>query len=248
MRLTFDTTTLGAFTLALVRATVWVFVIVPFSLRAVPVPVKVGLAASLALVAAPSLPAASVPLDLGGFIVAAGLQAMIGFALGFLVVVLFSAVQAAGLLIDDFAGFNLAAMIDPYADANAGPFGRLYQLCAVTLLFVTNLYLVLVQGFLRSFRAIPGAHLHDVVQMVLHNLDQFLIAALEIGGPVLAVLFLTEVALGLLARTAPAMNVFSLAFPIRISVALLTVGVSLPFIVPALRSLMETAVRQMLAL
>ncbi|MFN8025648.1 MAG: flagellar biosynthetic protein FliR [Acidimicrobiia bacterium] len=248
MKLTFDQAALAAFTLALVRSTVWVFVVVPFSLRAVPQVVKLGLAASLALVAAPSIDHSMIPTDLGGFIIAALMQAMIGFALAFLIVVLFSAVQAAGGLIDDFAGFNLAAMLDPMADTNNGPFGRLYQLVAITLLFATNLYLVLVKGFLKSFTAIQGVHLADVLRLLMHDLDTFLISALEIAGPVLAVLFLTEVALGLLARTAPAMNIFALAFPIRITIALVATSVTLPFVLPAVENLVTTGVRQVLAL
>ena len=64
--------------------------------------------------------------------------------------------------------------------------------------------------------------------MLTDNLGVFLVAAIEVAGPVLACLFLSELTLGLLARAAPSLNVFNLAFPLRIVVALLLVAVALP--------------------
>jgi flagellar biosynthetic protein FliR len=236
------------FLLALVRSLAWVFTVTPFAMRAIPVQVKLGLSVALSLAEASHLSSASIPFDLPGLMMASIIQAFIGFALGLIVVVLFNSIRAAGGIIDDFAGFNIAAMFDPMSDSTAAPFGRFYELCAVTLLFTTNLHLMLVKGFLRSFDAINGVHLHEVVSLLTHNLDTFMVSALEIAGPVLAVLFLTEVTLGLLARTAPAMNVFALGFSVRIAVAFAMVAGAIVLVVPAASSLIATAVRETLSL
>ena len=73
------------------------------------------------------------------------------------------------------------------------------------------------------------------------NLGQFLVAAVEVAGPVLGCLFLAEVTLGLLSRAAPALNVFSLAFPLRVIVALIVVALALPLISPAVSNLVHDA-------
>jgi len=244
MTFTFDPVVLTAFVLALVRATAWIVVSPPFNTRLVPVSVKAGLAATLALAAAPHVADPNIGLDTGSFIAALITQVLVGFALGMVTVLLVNAVQAAGALIDLFAGFSLAAIVDPMNNAEVAVFGRFYEVLAVTLLFSTNAYLVLVNGFFRSFEVIParGLAVHDVADVLTKNIGQFFIASIEIAGPVLGCLFLTEVFLGVLSRAAPQLNVFSLAFPVRVVVALIVVGLAVPLIGPAIGNLVRDAV------
>ena len=97
-------------------------------------------------------------------------------------------------------------------------FGRFYELLATTLLFTTDAYLILVNGFFRSFDVIPagGLSISTISSLLTKNMGEFLVAAIEIAGPILACLFLAEITLGLLARAAPNLNVFALAFPLRV--------------------------------
>ena len=171
-------------------------------------------------------------------------QAFVGFALGLLTVLLVNAVQTAGSFVDLFAGFSLAAIVDPINNSQVAIFGRFYELIAITLLFTTNAYLILVNGWFRSFKVIPahGLEISDVANVMTKNLGQFFIAAIEIAGPVLGCLFIAEVMLGVLSRAAPQLNVFSLAFPLRVVIALVVVGLALPLIVPAIGNLVEHAV------
>ncbi len=69
--------------------------------------------------------------------------------------ILVNALQTAGSLVDFFAGFSLAAIIDPINQSNVAIFGRFYELIAVTLLFTTNAYLIFVNGWFRSFKSFP---------------------------------------------------------------------------------------------
>jgi flagellar biosynthetic protein FliR len=240
----FDPAVLTAFALALVRAAAWLFFSPPFNTRMVPVSVKAGIAASLALAAAPRLAATDLPYDTSGFLIALATQALVGFSLGMLTTVLVNALQAAGALVDLFAGFSLAAVYDPVNDAHVAVFGRFYELLAATLLFTTNAYLVLVSGWFRSFEVVPagGLAVADVTDLFTRNLGHFFIAAIEVAGPVLGCLFLAEVMLGVLSRAAPSLNVFSLAFPLRVIVALVVVGFALPLVAPAIGNLVHDAV------
>jgi flagellar biosynthetic protein FliR len=241
---TLDPVLFTGFALALVRASAWLFISPPFNTRLVPMKVKAGIAASLALAAAPHVANSKLSLQTGPFLTALFTQALVGVSLGMLTLVLVNALQAAGALVDLFAGFSLAAIYDPMNESQVAIFGRFYELLAVTLLFTTNAYLLLVNGFFRSFDVIPakGLSIESVSNVLTKNLGQFLIAAMEVAGPVLGCLFLAELTLGLLARAAPALNVFSLAFPLRVVVALLVVGIAMPLIGPAVGNLVRDAV------
>ena len=75
------------------------------------------------------------------------------------------------------------------------------------------------------------------------------VMALELAGPVLAALFLADVALGLVARTIPQMNVFTVGFPLKIALGLIALGMTLPLLANVLASqfaVLEGAVRQLL--
>ena len=236
---------LTGFILALVRALAWIIIAPPFSTKAIPIQVKLGLAAAMALAVGPGLAPEGVPLETVPLIGAVLTQVAVGLMLGFLTMMLISAVQAAGEMIDMFSGFSISSAFNPLSDSSSGVFGRFYNLLALTLLFAINGHLLLVRGFLTSFKAVPlsGVPMSDLSDVFINTLTQFGIAALEIAAPLLAVLFLAEVALGLLSRAAPQMNVFALGFSLKIMVALGLAGLAIPLLPGAVTSLAENAVR-----
>jgi flagellar biosynthetic protein FliR len=207
--------------------------------------VKIGIAAAIALPVADSVADDAPILDVGPLLAAVVLQVAIGLSLGFVIFLLFSAVQAAGELIDLFGGFTVAPAFDPLSNAQSSTFGRFYQLLATTLLFVINGHILLIRGFMTSFDAISvtGPTLEDFSSNLLQTLGLFFIAAIEIAAPLLAALFLAEVGLGLLARAAPQMNVFLIGFPIKILLTLLLGGLALPLLPGSIQSLLDQALR-----
>lgn len=224
---------LTAFILVLVRTSAWLVIVPPFGSRVIPTQVKIGLAVALSLPVFPKMiDQAPDTLDVAPFVGAVALQVVIGLALGFLTYLLFAAVQAAGELVDLFGGFTVAPAYDPLGNSQSSTFGRFYQLLVVTLLFVTNGHLLLVNGFMRSFDAIgfQGRPLRDLSELFVGELSTFFVAAIEIAAPLLAALFLAEVALGILSRAAPQMNVFMLGFPAKILLTLVLTGLTLPLI------------------
>ena len=172
-------------------------------------------------------------------------QALAGVALGFAVLVLFSAIQAAGDLIDLQVGFSLGGIIDPLSGVTAAPVGRFHQLLALVILFAINGHVLVVQGFLRSVEAVPLGQIDlSVLAAELSGLvATFFAATIEIGLPVLAALFCTEVALGLLGKAAPQLNILVLGFGAKTVVALVLLGLTLTMLPEATESLLGRAVR-----
>ena len=74
------------------------------------------------------------------------------------------------------------------------------------------------------------------------------LAALQIAGPLVAVMLLADVALGLLSRAAPALNIFALGFPVKILLTLTLLGMTFPLLPPALDTLIEQAMRAITSL
>jgi flagellar biosynthesis protein FliR len=245
-----STASLTALLLASVRAAAWLVVCPPFNSRIVPAPVKALLAVALSLPLVPDLAAQVPALDAGALIVAGVEQAVVGVALGFVTAMFFAAIQAAGDLIDTFGGFSLSFAFDPMSASQSSVFGRFYNLVAITLLFITDGHQMVLRGFLQSYQTLPldgTLSLARLGTVLSHGLPAMFLAALQIAGPLIAVLFLTDVAFGLLNRVAPALNAFALGFPAKILITLLLGGTALAALPNVLEDLIGRAVQAVLS-
>lgn len=237
---------LVGFCAALVRTTAWITVCPPFNAPSIPKRIRVGLATAIAFVAAEDIQSGGRLADLstGGFLVALLVQALAGLALGFAVYVLFAAIQGAGELIDLQIGFSIGAVLDPLSGAQASPIGRLHQMLAIVLLLGLNGHVMVISGYLRSVEAVPDGTLDLAVlgDELVNVLSAFMVAAVEIALPVLAALFCTEIALGLLGKAAPQMNILVLGFAAKTIVAIALVGVTLVLLPETTESVVGQAV------
>ena len=231
---------LEATLLAAVRITAFIMIAPPFSYGAIPVRVKAMLSIGLSLAVGAAVAPGYESLDTGPFLGALVIQLLTGALLGFLVLLCFSAVQAAGSLIDVFGGFQLAQAFDPAAMVNGAQFTRLSPLTALTLLFAPGGYQLTLAGLARSFDAVPVGGIFRVggpAELLVDGVSQMVLAAVQIAGPLVLVLFLADVGLGLITRVAPALNAFAMGFPVKILLTLLLAGavyVAFPGIVDAL--------------
>lgn len=241
MTLSIDPTLMVGFFYALVRTGAWIAIAPPFSSSAISPRIKVGISATMALVLAPSFEGGPDTLDTAAFFAGLVYQVVVGVALGFGVLLLFSAVQAAGQMIDLSAAFSSATMYDPFSNAAASPMGRLYQMLAITILFVIDGHLMLVRGLFASFEAAPlgGLRLDSLGGFLVRDLSTFFIAAIQIAFPMLAALFLAEVVLGLLSRAAPQLNIMVIGFSAKILLLLLLGGLALAVLPGSVERLVE---------
>jgi len=129
---------------------------------------------------------------------------------------------------------------------------EVYGLFAVLLFFLLDAHHMFVRGVFASFELVPlgasGFH-PEVAASVAGVVGRVFVMALELAGPVLAALFLTDVALGLVARTIPQMNVFTVGFPLKIALGLVALGLTLPLFAGVLErqfGALEGSVRQLL--
>lgn len=241
---------LEAVGLATVRMTAFLMIAPPFSYRAIPARVKAMLGIGLALAVSPRVTPGYEPLDTGAFFTALALELLVGAVLGFLVALIFSAVQSAGSLIDLFGGFQMAQAFDPGSMVNGAQFTRLFQMTALALMFASGAYQLVIGGIVRSYESIPlggGLDLAVSAELMVTGVSQMLLAAVQIAGPLLVVLFLADAGLGLLTRVAPALNAFALSFPVKILITLVLAGMVvtvLPEVIAALTDEAFTTMRE----
>ncbi len=249
------------FMFAVVRASAWLAFVPPFSSGAIPTVVRTGLAAALALAVTPQLAAAhaggGVPfstavtsLSTAGFISGLVVQAIIGCLLGFMTSLLLSVVSAAGSITDMSSGLSASTTFDPISGTVNPVTANTYNVIMTTLLFATGGDLLIVKGFMTSFRAIglSSKSVNLIGPALMSEVGFFFVAAVEIAAPVLGCMFLAYVALGLLTRSAPQLNIMSLGFALNIALALVVVAVCLPLLPGAVNTLVDRAVTDTLGL
>jgi flagellar biosynthetic protein FliR len=237
--------------LAAVRAAAWIAICPPFSTRAIPRTVKAGLSLALALPMAQAGVGGLPEPQIGSVVLAVLSQVAVGLALGLVTLIVLSAVQAAGDVIDLFGSFSIAAAYDPMTQNQTAVFGRFNGLLLTVLLFATGGHLLLLRGFLHSYEVVPLDGMPSVdglSDLFLRLVGGLFLSALQIAAPLVAASFLADIALGLLTRTAPSLNIFSLGFPVKIALTLLMVGVTLPLLPGVVDGLVGDAVGGMLEL
>ncbi|GAA2735660.1 flagellar biosynthetic protein FliR [Pedococcus aerophilus] len=248
MRASLSADTLVVLLLATVRMSAFFAIAPPFSSRSVPARIKAALAFALALCILPNL--GSPPkLDLPSLLGATLWQVAVGATMGFVVQIAVAVVQAAGELLDLASGFTLASLYDPLSNVSSSMFGRIQQLLAITLLFAANGHLILVRGLMMTFETVPLRPLAigDLARLVTDDLGRFLAGALQIAAPVLVVLFLSELALGLISRAVPTLNIFAMSFPVKILLAISLAGVTFSLLPGAVSRLLDQATRDMVS-
>jgi flagellar biosynthesis protein FliR len=234
--------------LASTRFVTFFLIAPPFASSVVPVRVKVGLSVALSLVMVGRLDGPSVAaFELPGLMAAVAYQVLVGASLGFIVLLVFAAVQSAGAIIDFSAAFSGAVLYDPLAGAGLSPMSRLYQLLATTLLFTSGGYLLFVAGIVRSFEAAPlaGLELGELGELLTGRLADMVVAAIQIALPLLVALFMAELVLGLVARAAPQLNLLVVGFGVKSAIILGLGVVALPLLPHAVNLLVATAARSM---
>ncbi|MFA5508715.1 MAG: flagellar biosynthetic protein FliR [Vulcanimicrobiota bacterium] len=195
---------------------------------------KVGLAACLAVVAFPNLPMpANMPEDPRGFILALLAQVVVGLAIGYVSFLVMAAAQFGGEMMDIQMGLSVAASMDPSSGGTSKLLNRLNFYVAMMLYLMVDGHHMLLRALFRSFQVIPVTEFRVsgrlVSEFITHTEEIFLIG-LQVAAPPLAALFITQVAMGLLARVAPQMNVFMLSFPLNIAIGLMLFSIGLPVI------------------
>ena len=193
----------------------------------------VGLAIGIAPIAAGAHGGGELPADLW---ILTGLmvkELLVGMAFAFSLACLFAAITTAGTILDSLIGFSFGALVDPVTGTNGGVLNQLYALVGVMIFVVIGGDAWVIQGLARTYETIPLTEAPDVGTLVEGAQLAFsgiFGAAIQVCAPVMLAVLLTDVGFGLVSKVVPQLNVFAVGFPAKVTVGLVLVGASLPFV------------------
>ena len=216
-----------------------------------PLRMRVGLALLITVVVAPTLPplpdiAPDSTAGLGIFMQ----QLLIGLAMGFAVRMVFTAVEMAGELIGLQMGLGFAVFYDPQNSGQMPVVGQFLGLVATLTFLALNGHLMMISTLADSFREMPitAAAVDPLAWRTIAGWGgRILYSALLLSLPVVAALLTTNLALGVLTRAAPQLNVFAVGFPITLTVGFGALLLSLPFFTPVFERLLADSFGLMLS-
>ncbi|HWO53322.1 flagellar biosynthetic protein FliR [Paenibacillus sp. FSL M7-1455] len=162
-------------------------------------------------------------------------EILIGLVLGFVAYLLFVVIQTAGAFIDIQIGFGIANVIDPMTGASAPVLGNFKYMFALLLFLAMNGHHYLIDGIIRSYDWVPLSNdffmkLYNgsISDFLVKTFGQSFVLAFQMSAPIVTALFLTDVGLGFLARTAPQFNVFVIGMQLKVIVGLIVLLLIVP--------------------
>jgi flagellar biosynthetic protein FliR len=213
------------------------------SMKVIPRRVRLSLAFLIVVCAQPSLPE-SPPINMNSAeaLMVIMHEVLIGLTMGFAARVVFAAIEFAGELVGLQMGLNFASFFDPMSGGQVTAVSRFYGTTAAWLFIVMDGHLMLTAAVLRSFGAFPVsaqplAFLNQV-QPQVWGAEVFRLG-LWVSLPVVAMLMLVNMVMGLVARVAPQMNIFSIGFPITLGVGFTGLWLTLPMMQTPLSMALE---------
>jgi flagellar biosynthetic protein FliR len=226
---------LAGFILPLARILGLIMVAPGFGHNSVPARVKIGLGIFITLAISPTLSVME-PIALYSFqgLLTLAMQTMIGIAMGFIMQLVFAAVEMAGELIGLQMGIGFATLYDPNNSAGSGIVSQLLSWLALLAFFATNAHLALIATLTDSFQALPiTPHLVPGMGMgmktVANSASVIFQSGVQLALPIIAVLLLTNIVLAVLTRSAPQMNIFAIGFPVTLGIGLIMLDLALPY-------------------
>jgi flagellar biosynthesis protein FliR len=205
-----------------------------FSSRVFPVRARIALAFLVAYASQSSLPEApTIGFNDPGALGVVVQQVGIGLAIGFAVRVVFAAVELAGEVVGFQMGLNFAAFFDPSLNSQSSAVARFFGQITSLLFVVMNGHLMVLMAVNKSFEAFPidQNFLEALGKMKLYQLGTDLFAsALWMALPMVGMLMFVNLALGVISRVAPQMNIFAVGFPITLVVGLIGIAYTLPML------------------
>jgi flagellar biosynthetic protein FliR len=226
----FDATSAASFLLTLMRVSLVLFMLPFYGGEYIPVQVKAALCLVLSMALWPHLPFPGelFPAHPAGLAAMILLEALLGLTLGLCVHFIFAGIQTGGEIIGFQMGFTMVTLADPSSGAQVSISSHLLYTVALIIFLALDGHLHLLRALADSFRLIPpgGMTLRPALTGDMLALSGAMFSlAVKIAAPAIVALFTVELALALMGRAAPQMNLLTLGFPVKIAVGFFFIGI-----------------------
>jgi flagellar biosynthetic protein FliR len=214
-----------------------------FGNQAIPSRVKSGVVIVLTLIVAPLLPSMPVvdPASPTGLLMLAQ-QWVIGLAIGFVFRIVLAAVEMAGEAISMMSGLGFASFFDFQTHAQTDAIRQLLVLMTTAVFVAMNGHLALISALVESFSTLPIASepmdQASLWQLVLWG-GAIFSYGVQIALPVITAILIANIALGILTRAAPQLNLFNIGFPLILGITFVSMALIIPYLIPPMEHLLH---------
>ncbi len=232
------------FLLVMVR-TSGIFIFSPFfSAQNIPNIMKIGLTFSVSLLISSILPVLP-NLTNQILLIIIFKEFMIGVIIGFISYAFFSSFYVMGQIIDMKIGFGMVNVVDPQSKVQVPLMGNFYYILAFLLLLSFDGHHFIISGLLDSYESIPiGAfkYSEETINLLVGSLSKSFEIGFKLSAPIVAIIFLTDIVLGIMSKTIPQMNVFVVGMPLKVLVGMFIVLVSMPIFYSAVNGIFNVMI------
>ncbi len=222
----------------------------PFlSMRSIPTILKIGFSLILAIIVFMILPKSNIyitgPLMFYLILIK---EVSMGLFMGFITTLIFRAIQMAGQMTDIQLGFAMSAIFDPATQSSTSLFGRVYNWIGLVIFFTIDGHHYILKAITDSFTLVPiGLASFEQINLmdVGYIFSRSFLIAFQIGIPIIIVAFMSDVVMGLIARTVPQLNVFIIGLPFKVLVSLFAFLLLLPVVANLMVSVIEDVPKTM---
>jgi flagellar biosynthetic protein FliR len=178
-----------------------------------------------------------------------GCELLIGATLGYAARLLFAGVELGAFHVGQQMGVSLAEVFDPFWQEEGGVRQRFFQLLAIVIFLAVGGHREVLSALLRTFDmvpplgAVPG---QAVLNVVVALLTASFTLAIKVAAPVLIALMLALVAMGLLQRTLPQFNMFSMGLSVQAMLGLLVLAGTLAVTAPLVQGAWDFTAGQLM--
>jgi flagellar biosynthetic protein FliR len=219
-----------------------IFIFSPFfSSQNIPNTMKVGLTFFISLLITSYLPTSSnFANEVLLFIILKEL--MVGIIIGFISYGFFSTFYVMGQIIDMKIGFGMANVIDPLNKTQVPLMGNFYYILSFLLLMSVNGHHLIISALVNSYDFLPiGSFKYtgDTLNLLINSLAKSFEIGFKLSAPIVAIIFITDIVLGIISKTIPQMNVFVVGMPLKVIIGLLIIIISMPIFFTTVNSILD---------
>lgn len=247
-----DMSILPVFILIFIRCTAFLWASPLLALPGIPMVVKFGLGLLLTVLI---YPLAADPGEMYGGLLGLAMMSVretaVGLAMGFICTMTFNALRMAGQLMDLNIGFAMSQVMDPATGSMNTLLGRFFYFATLVTFLCVDGHHGLIWGLAKSYQVLPlntATISGPVVLFVIRVFADAITLALKVAIPITGVLVMTDIALGMMGRTAPQINIFMLGFPFKIGLGLISISILLPLLGAVFASVFDQMHKDLLIL
>ena len=201
----------------------------------IPVYMRAGTALAISVVLFPVVDQSALikaPATVLVYALAVLTELFVGWLIGFVAYISFSAIHMAGKSMDMQVGFSIVNVMDPTSGQQIPLIGSFLYNLGLIIFLVTNGHHMIIAALFESFQAVPllGMQANPGLANLLTDFTSgIFLTGMKIAMPVTFAILLTNVGLGVLARTMPQLNIFVVGIPLQIVVGIFVLSIMLPF-------------------